>query len=315
MCIICEYDALPNIGHACGHNLISEAGLAAGLGIKAFIETKGIGMVTIMGTPAEEGGGGKVLMIERGGFTGIDIALMAHPAPCEIIMPNHLACAQMNIVFTGKAAHAAAFPWEGVNALDAGVLAYTNISALRQQMKPSWRVHGIFTDGGVKPNIIPESTSLHYYIRAPTMEELHVLKEKVIACFKGAAQSTGCTVEVTDTGKLYQNVAGNSVLGRLYERNYSTLGVTDYEFKGDLTSSTDFGNVSQIIPGIHPRYKVGNGVATHSPPFAQVANTTESHDKTIVVGKAMCLTSIDVLIGGAELLDSIWSEFKDTIKK
>ncbi len=315
MCVICEYDALPGIGHACGHNLIAEAGIAAGLGIKAFIESNGIGMVTVMGTPAEEGGGGKVLMIERGGFKGIDVAIMAHPAPYEIIMPHHLACAQMNITYSGKAAHAAAFPWEGINALDAGVLAYTNISALRQQMKPSWRVHGIFTNGGVKPNIIPETVSLQYYIRAPTMEELCILKEKVISCFKGAATSTGCTVDISDTGKLYQNVTCNSVLGRLYEQNYSTLGITDYEFEGDLTSSTDFGNVSQIIPGIHPRYKVGNGVPTHSAPFAQVANATESHDKTIIVGKAICLTSIDVLIGGMELLDNIWKEFKETTKK
>ena len=309
---------MPNIGHACGHNLIAEAGIAAGIGVKAFIEsrqgTSFTGTVTIMGTPAEEGGGGKVFMIERGGFNGVDIAIMAHPAPVEIIMPNHLACAQMNIEFTGKAAHAAAFPWEGVNALDAAVLAYTNVSALRQQMKPTWRVHGVFTNGGVKPNIIPEKTSLQYYVRAPTIAELNELKEKVIACFNGAAQATGCGVKVSGCGKLYHNVLCNPVLGRLYEHNYTTLGVTDYQFEGDLTSSTDFGNVSQLIPGIHPRYRVGDGrVPTHSPPFAEVANRASSHDKTITVAKCICLTAVDVLIGGEGLLGEIWAEFRTAV--
>ena len=317
VCIICEYDALPGIGHACGHNLIAEAGVAAGLGVKAFIESQGTGytgMVTVMGTPAEEGGGGKVLMIEKGAFEGVDIAIMAHPAPYEIIMPNHLSCAQMEIDYHGKAAHAAAFPWEGVNALDAAVMAYTSISALRQQMKPSWRVHGVFTNGGVKPNIIPEKASLQYYIRAPTLEELGVLREKVMACFNGATKATGCSVEVRDVGKVYQNVICNPVLGELYRNNYSFLGITDYQFVGDLTSSTDFGNVSQLVPGIHPRYKVGDGVATHSPPFAEVANTTEAHSKTIVVAKAICLTSIDVLLGGEELLKEIKAEFSKQLK-
>ncbi|XP_003392005.2 PREDICTED: peptidase M20 domain-containing protein 2-like, partial [Amphimedon queenslandica] len=147
VCVICEYDALPTIGHACGHNLISEAGVAAGLGVKAYLETTGLtGTITVLGTPAEEGGGGKILLIERGALKGIDVSMMVHPAPFEIIMPNHLSCAQLTVEFTGKAAHAAAFPWEGVNALDAAVLAYTNVSLLRQQMKPSWRVHAVFTN-------------------------------------------------------------------------------------------------------------------------------------------------------------------------
>ena len=170
VCIICEYDALPGIGHACGHNLIAEAGVAAGLGVKAFIESQGTGytgMVTVMGTPAEEGGGGKVLMIEKGAFEGVDIAIMAHPCPFESVVCIANARMIPQIDYHGNAAHAAAFPWEGVNALDAAVMAYTSISTLRQQMKPSWRVHGVFTNGGVKPNIIPEKASLQYYIRAP----------------------------------------------------------------------------------------------------------------------------------------------------
>ena len=309
---MCEYDALPEIGHACGHNLISEAGIAVGLGVKGFLESNesGItGTITVMGTPAEEGGGGKIFMIERGAFDGVDIAIMAHPSPWECVVSHINARANINICFTGKAAHAAAFPWEGVNALDAAVLAYTNVSVLRQQMKPNWRVHAVFTNGGVKPNIIPEKASLHYYVRAPTREELDVLREKVITCFHAAAQATGCSVEIKNVGKIYENVICNPTLGRLYESNFSSLGITDYQYEGDLTSSTDFGNASQIIPAIQPRYRVGNGVATHSPPFAAVANTAEAHDKTLLVGKALCFTCIDVLTGGETLMKEIKENF------
>ena len=309
MCVICEYDALPGIGHACGHNLIAEAGIAAGLGIKAFIESNGIGMVTVMGTPAEEGGGGKVLMIERGGFKGIDVAIMAHPAPYEIIMPHHLACAQMNITYSGKAAHAAAFPWEGINALDAGVLAYTNISALRQQMKPSWRVHGIFTNGGVKPNIIPETVSLQYYIRAPTMEELCILKEKVISCFKGAATSTGCTVDISEPAPSYDNLVPNRAIAQLYSQHLEFQGITDYAFEAEMNWSTDMGNVSQLIPSLHPNYSIGN-VFNHNKEFTNVSNTDEAHSITIKIGKTMAHTCIDIINGGVAKIEEINKEFK-----
>lgn len=234
---------------------------------------------------------------------------MAHPAPCVVIMPNHLACQQMEVHFTGWAAHAVAFPWEGVNALDPGVLAYSNVSVLRQQMKPKWRVHGIFTNGGAKPNITSEKCSLKYYVRAPTLSELDVLKKKVIACFEAAAQATGCTVEVKYVGKLYQNIICNSVLGKLYERNYVDLGVTDYVYHDDLTASTDIGNVSQVCPTIQPRYRVGNGEATHSAPFTAIANRAESLSKTLIVAKSMALTLIDVLMGGESLVRDIKDTF------
>ena len=318
VCVICEYDALPEIGHACGHNLIAEAGVAAGIGVKVYLESTGTtaGTVTVIGTPAEEGGGGKAYLIEKGGFDGVDVAMMVHPAPFEIIMPNHLACRQMTVEFSGKAAHAAAFPWEGINALDAVVLAYNNVSVLRQQMKPTWRVHSIITNGGTKPNIIPEKASLYYYIRAPSVAEIKQLKEKVVACFEAAATATGCTVEIKDVGKFYENVICNPVLGKLYEANYRALGMTEYKYEGDLTASTDFGNVSQIIPGIHPRYMVGNGIATHSAPFADVANTPEAHKKTLLVATALANTCIDVLKGGESLVKEIKEAFdKQTTAK
>ena len=162
VCVICEYDALPEIGHACGHNLIAEAGVAAGLGLKAALECEGApkGRVTVMGTPAEESVGCKIELIENGAFEDIDIAMMVHPFPETHIRPIYNALRVLRAGYTGKAAHAAAYPWEGVNALDAVVAAYTSVSVLRQQMKPTWRVHSVITKGGAKPNIIPEYAEL-----------------------------------------------------------------------------------------------------------------------------------------------------------
>ena len=308
---MCEYDALPEIGHACGHNLISEAGIAAGLGVKGFLESNesGItGTITVMGTPAEEGGGGKIFMIERGAFDGVDIAIMAHPNPHEIAIPFCLCIQELEVHFTGKAAHAAAFPWEGVNALDAAVLAYTNVSVLRQQMKPNWRVHAVFTNGGVKPNIIPEKASLLYYVRAPTREELDVLKEKVIACFHAAAQATGCSVEIKNVGKIYENIKSNQVLADIYVHHMNSLGISGIQNETEGTGSTDMGNVSHVVPTIHPLFLVGSGKeVNHTREFTAIANTPEAHAKTLLVGKALCFTCIDVLTGG----DTLMKEIKD----
>ncbi|XP_053398312.1 peptidase M20 domain-containing protein 2-like [Mercenaria mercenaria] len=217
--VICEYDALPVIGHACGHNLIAEVGLAAGIGIRAALkgsekplgkvgQSAGIGTrpalksseksldkLTILGTPAEEGGGGKIDMIEAGVFMDVDVALMAHPAPVNQDAIHALAIDQVTVKYHGHAAHASAFPWNGVNALDAAVLCYQNVSCHRQQFKPTWRVHGVIKNGGTKPNIIPDLTELEFYARTPSKEELSVLMEKLDLCFKSAATATGCTVE------------------------------------------------------------------------------------------------------------------------
>ena len=296
VCVICEYDALPEIGHACGHNLIAEAGVAAGLGLKAAIEVGGAsGCVTIVGTPAEEGYGGKVELIKRGAFEGVSIALMVHPNPLTAVFNQYLAVSELKVTFTGKAAHAAAFPWEGVNALDAAVMSYNNISALRQQFKPTWRVHGIITDGGVKPNIIPERASLNYLLRAPTRNELQELKPKLIACFKGAAVACNCSVEINNAACDYENVLTNPILGKLFEKHLGDLG-----YKNILPSapagSTDMGNVSHVVPSIHPKYAIGDGTAAnHTREFTKVSNEPDSHDKTLTAAKAMVLTGISVL--------------------
>ena len=299
VCVICEYDALPDIGHACGHNLIAEAGVAAGLGLKAALESgqDGIkGRVTVMGTPAEEGGGGKVLLIENGAFDDVDVAMMVHPSPLNAVFHPFLAMRSYQVTYTGKAAHAAAFPWEGVNALDAAVTAYNSISVLRQQMKPDCRVHGVIKEGGVKPNIIPERAVMEYYVRAPTRTERDRLVGKIIACFEAAAKATGCEVDVQMTEKPYDDVVTNRVLGNCFEKNMAELlGDIEWEKDSSKTGSTDMGNVSYKVPSIHVMYSIGKDAPNHTRKFTDVSNTPGAHSATRDFAKGLALTGLDVL--------------------
>ena len=196
VCICAEYDALPEIGHACGHNLITEAAVAAFAGALAALGDGQPGTVMLLGTPAEEGGGGKVELLNRGAFSEVDCAMMVHPAPTDGLYPNQTACECCRVQYHGKNAHAAAFPFEGVNALDAVVQAFVNIGLLRQQMRPEWRVSGIITKGGVKTNIIPDLCEAEFQIRAPTREELQELHQKVTGCLEGSALASGCEAEI-----------------------------------------------------------------------------------------------------------------------
>ncbi|XP_019852998.1 PREDICTED: peptidase M20 domain-containing protein 2-like [Amphimedon queenslandica] len=313
VCVICEYDALPEIGHACGHNLIAAAGLGAGVAIKAYLESSGTpGTLTVLGTPAEEGGGGKVLLMDRGAFNDFDIAIMVHPAPVEIIVGYINARVTLSVEFTGKAAHAAAFPWEGVNALDAAVLAYTNVSLLRQQMKPTWRVHAVFTNGGTKPNIIPEKASLLYYVRAPNLKELGVLRGKVTSCFESAATATGCTVEIKENDVSYTDLHSNPVLAGIYRKHIEASG-TEYTYDANASWSTDMGNVSYVVPSLHPTFAIGSGEVNHTREFAAVTDIPESHTKTRVTAVNMALTCIDVLKGGEELVKEIKEKFVEQV--
>ncbi len=310
VCVICEYDALPEIGHACGHNLIAEAGIAAGLGLKAVLESGEVnGTLTILGTPAEENKGGKVYLIENGAFEGVDIAMMVHPSPFNELKMAALACIDWKITYTGKAAHAAAFPWEGVNALDAAVLAYTSISALRQQMKPTCRVHGIISNGGAKPNIIPEKSELMYMIRGFKRKETLDLCAKIRSCFESAAQATGCQVTIEEDSKFFEDMNSNDTLAKLFLNNIEQLGILDMvESTGEI-GSTDMGNVSYIVPSIHPCYAIGSGEVNHTREFTAVANTAEAHKATLTVAKAMTHTCIDVLITDG-LLEKVKEDFK-----
>ena len=312
VCVISEYDALPEIGHACGHNLIAEAGVAAGLGVKAALESSGApqGTVTVMGTPAEEDSGGKVTLIKNGAFKNVDFAMMVHPAPVSIVMPALTGITELYITFTGKAAHAASYPWEGVNALDAAVMAYNSISVLRQQMKPSWSVHGVITNGGAKANIIPEKAAMSYYIRAIGLSEMQTLKAKVSSCFQAAALATGCEVTIEEGATSYLDLVSNPVLAKLYAGNYSELGMK-YDLAGDCPGSTDMGNVSYEVPSIHPLYTIGSGKeVNHARDFTAVANTRDAHEKTLLAAKSMAHTCIDVLTSET-LLKEIKEKFEN----
>ena len=297
VCVVCEYDALPEIGHACGHNLIAEAGIAAGLGVKAALENGGAptGTVTVLGTPAEEGGGGKQLLIDNGAFEDVDVAMMVHPASATALMPKFLAVSFLKIEFTGKAAHAAAHPWEGLNALDAAVMAYNSISALRQQMKPDWRVHGIISNGGSKPNIIPEKTSMEYMIRAPDRIDLKLLVGRIRACFEAAAMATGCQVQVINTAPSYDNLLSNEVLATLFAENMKYFNVP-FAKTTKLSGSTDMGNVSHVVPAIHPKYAIGSSrESIHTRSFTNLTNTPASHESTLTMAKCMAHTCLDIL--------------------
>ena len=297
VCVISEYDALPEIGHACGHNLIAEAGVAAGLGLKAALECDGApkGMVTVMGTPAEETTGGKLDLIKGGAFNEVDIAMMVHPSPSDIVSPILLGVSAWEVTFTGRASHAAAFPWEGVNALDAAVMAYNFISVLRQQMKPTWRVHGVaLNGGGTDPAIIPASTKLLYYVRAPLSDELTELERKVMGCFEAAAEATDCTVSIRP-GMKFKTLMSNPHLARHCANNLQKMGES-FEMSKELPISTDFGDVSHTVPAIHPMYQIGKGEGNHTVEFSAAANTPEAHEKSIAMGTAMAHTCIDVLM-------------------
>jgi len=311
--VCCEYDALPGIGHACGHNLIAEAGIATALGIKEVLMSHEDmkAELIVFGTPAEEGGGGKVKMIEKGCFDETDICMMSHPTPLEIPTPVSLAISQLTVTFHGRTSHAAAAPWEGINALDAAVACYNSISMLRQQTKPTSRVHCVITDGGQKPNIIPERSELNIYIRGLTDEDALDLVEKVKNCARGAAMSTGCTVTFEETEPYYSSVRTNKVLIDLYIKNAKSLGVQflDDDKASVFTGSTDMGNVSKIKPSIHPFYKIKAEAPNHTHKFTDATGHIDSQLPTLNSAKSMAMTAIDVICN-QNLMKDIKTDFE-----
>ena len=314
--VLCEYDALPGVGHGCGHNLIAIAGVAVALGLKSAIEAGLKGRVVAMGTPAEEGGGGKIQMINHGCFKDVDFCVMLHPAPFNVAFYVSQALEKVEVVYKGHAAHAAAFPWEGCNALDAAVMAYSSISMLRQQMKPTWRVHGVITDGGVKPNIIPEQSKLDFWVRTVKNKECAVLKSKVHACFEAAAKATSCTVDVQWDSTPHAGVLSNTKLALLYQKYAETMGMvfpSRAEQESIVDGSTDFGNVSLIVPGLHPLYCIKKSVPYHSHAFREVSGTQSAHDQTILAAKALCFAAIEVL-SDSSLLMQVKEEFSKTVQ-
>jgi amidohydrolase len=297
--ICAEYDALPGIGHACGHNLI--AAMAIGAGIAAAKVADEVGLtVHVLGTPAEEVGNasGKVLMLERGGFAGIHAAMMVHPAPAEMLEARLIAASMFDVRYTGKEAHASATPELGINAADALTVAQTSIGLLRQHLRPTDRVHGITTHGGDAPNVVPAHTSARYIVRADTLEELKDVRKRVYCCFEAGAVATGAKLEILGGDKPYADVRYDHEISGVYRKNAEALGrqfPTLPPILARLAASTDMGNVSQVIPSIHPMIGLNTlPAANHQPEFTAHCVTPVADKAALDGSLAMAWTAIDL---------------------
>jgi amidohydrolase len=293
--VCAEYDALPGIGHACGHNVIAASAVGAGLALAPVADDLGI-TIKVIGTPAEEGGGGKIYMLERGAFDGVDAAMMVHPGPAELIQMPCLAVSHFDVHYRGREAHASAFPEAGVNAADALTVAQVGIGLLRQQFRYHDQVHGIVTKGGDAPNVIPAHTSAKYYVRAATLDALETLEAKVRQCFEAGALATGCEVEFDQRSPRYSEFVPHPGMQGVYRRNAEALGRTFPEHPQQaMMASTDMANVSLAVPSIHPMLDIDSLPAVnHQPEFAAAA-ITPTADRALYDGAlAMAWTIIDL---------------------
>jgi amidohydrolase len=298
--VLCEYDALPGIGHACGHNVIAAAGLGAGLAAAA-LAPEARGRVVVLGTPGEEGGNGKALMGDRGAFEGLDAAMMVHPAGADLLWMDALALAAYEVDYHGRSAHAAACPEKGLNALDAAVLGYVNVAALRQHMLPTDRVHGVFTRAGDRPNVVPEHTTALYAVRAATSERLGVLERRLLGCLEAGAAAAGCRMEARLQGRAFE-VVTNEALVALLAANMAELGRTlaDPRRSSPVVGSTDMGWVSRVVPSIHPMIQVSPpAVGIHEPEFADHAGSADADRAVLDGAKAMAMTVADLWVDAA----------------
>ena len=308
---IAEYDALAGIGHGCGHNIIATASLGAAIATKAIVAEAG-GTALVIGTPAEEAAGGKVFMASRGAFDDLDVAMLVHPANRDVAVTYALACLELDVQYFGRAAHAAARPEAGVNALDALVSAYSSVNALRQHIRDSARIHGIITDGGQAVNVVPEHAAGAFLLRAEDDDYLEELKEKVLACFRAGAEATGARLEYRwGEEARYRAMRSNRALAEAYRRNMEALGREVQECDSQRSmGSTDMGNVSVLVPAIHPTVGIAPpDVLIHTPEFRDVAASEAGHRGLLDSAKAMAMTAADVLLD-ADLRRWIEEEFR-----
>lgn len=295
--VICaEYDALPQVGHACGHNIIATSSAGAGVALAPIVDELGM-RVTVLGTPAEEGGGGKLDLIAAGAFEDCAASMMIHPSTRDVVDPNLVAAQGFTVTFRGRAAHASSSPHAGINALDAFVQAYNNISTLRQQFEPSDRVHGVVVEGGAAPNVIPDLTVSKWIVRAATAERFEALRSQVHACFEAAATASGCSVEIEIEGEPYMDLISHPLLAGLFTANAVALGramPTYAESAFETAASSDMGNVSHLVPTIHPSLAIATKAVNHQPEFAE-ATVTESGHRVLRDGAvALAYTVIDM---------------------
>jgi amidohydrolase len=296
--IMAEYDALPGIGHACGHNVIATAGAGAGAAIAAALGTVPFaGRIQVIGTPAEEGGAGKVKLMEAGVFEGVDAAMMIHGRCGTQVWRPSLGIIKVKVEYHGQAAHASSWPWRGVNALNAVIQLFVSLDAMRQQLRPDARVHGIITRGGEQANIIPEYTSAEFYLRATTVDYCEELLRRFRAAAEGAATATGCRVTVTADPTVHEPLRPNATMAGLFARNLELIDFPEDPDDGQAGyGSTDCGNVSQRLPTIHPYIRISpDGVPGHSRDFAQWARSPLARTGMVAGAKALALTALDLL--------------------
>ncbi|HEY3314672.1 MAG TPA: M20 family metallopeptidase [Bacillota bacterium] len=296
--ILAEYDALPEMGHACGHNLIAASAVGAGLAVRRALEAgKVTGTVKVFGTPAEEGGGGKVLMAGAGLFDGLTAALAMHPSQQNAVGGSCLAVRPFTFRFRGRPAHAAASPHDGINALDAVIATFNGVNALRQQVKPDVRIHGIITKGGTAPNIIPELAEARFAVRAAKVDYLAEVAEKVVNCARAGALATGATLEVKQ-GLEYADILPCPPLSDLMRANMERLGLTVRDLTGTVTpASSDLGNVSHVVPMEEGNFAlVPPEVAYHTEAFCRAAGSAAAADVVVAAAKAIAMTALDLLV-------------------
>ncbi|HLO25755.1 MAG TPA: M20 family metallopeptidase [Geobacteraceae bacterium] len=306
--ILAEMDALPEIGHACGHNIIAAAAIGAAIALRHALPEEAARII-VLGTPAEELGIGKCELLKAGCFHDVDFALMVHPSSKRQVLKMYLGLAKVHFTFYGKPAHAAAYPEEGVNALDGAIQTFNGINALRQHVRQDVRVHGIITQGGVAPNIIPEKASCSFYVRADDLAEVERVKKRVIACAQGAAVASGCRLDVVEDERVLAPMKINRAFSALYSRQLEYLHLPESMAPADKNKgSSDIGNVSQVVPTIHPHVPIGDGIHIHSEGFARATISDQGKAAVIEGALALALTAAELAVYPA-VRDAIRQEF------
>ena len=305
-----EYDALRGLGHGCGHNLIATASVGAGIALADLLD-RHPGKVLVIGTPAEEGGGGKIRLIRGGIFQEVDAAMMFHPDTRTQVLHWALAVTHMHFEFTGRAAHASGDPEKGINALDAFVMAYNGISVFRQQLREGARLHGFLKEGGTAPNIIPERTSGEFLVRARDTAYMEELVQKVKNIFQAAALATGCSVKLSFEEEPYTDLRNNMVLAGLFEENLRRVGVHSVEgAPWENAGSTDMGNVSHVVPALHPTIGIAPAdVPGHSQQFLEASGSLRGYQAMVDAAKALAMTGAD-LLADPGLVEKARAEFR-----
>lgn len=304
-----EYDALPGIGHGCGHNILGATSLGAAIVLKNFMDEIG-GKVIVFGTPAEETSGAKVIYAENGEFDDLDFAMMAHPASAYMKSGTSLALEPVEFEFFGKPSHAASEPEKGINALDAALITMTSINALREHIRPDSRVHGIIVKGGEAANVVPEYTKLQYYVRSTTKAYNQELLEKVKNCARAGALATGCELKISKYEFSYDNLITNQVLSDVFDEAILEIANIRMDEPKKSTGSLDMGQVSQFCPTIHPYFDITNdrSVAGHTRELADATITPFALDSMVVTSASLALTAYKVM-SDDNLFDKMKQEF------